>query len=166
MKLLKTFVIVCSLGALAAPVLAQAPRGHGGPAAGGRAPAIMNGGIRGPRSWNDFHHDNAQARLSPHRFGGTNLPRSNGWRGTFSDFEPLLWQGGRWQHLSHGGRFGWWWVVGPDWYFYDTPVYPYPDVYTPVGRPFGWWYWCDFSQEYYPYVTTCPVPWESVMPRE
>jgi hypothetical protein len=176
MKVLKTFVIVCGLGALAAPVFAQGghdgPRGRGGPSAAGpargsmRAPAIMNGGPQGPRSWNDFHHDTAPAKVSPHRYGTTNLPRPNNWRGTFSDFELPFWQAGRWEHLNHGGRFGWWWVVGPDWYFYDAPVYPYPDIYTPVGEPFGWWYWCDFSEEYYPYVTTCPVPWESVMPQE
>jgi len=106
MKVLKTFVIVCGLGALAAPVFAQGgqPRGHGGPAAGGsiparggmRAPAIMNGGPHGPRSWNDFHHDTASAKVSPHRYGATNLPRPNSWRGTFSDFELPAWQGGRW----------------------------------------------------------------------
>ena len=60
---------------------------------------------------------------------------------------------------------GWWWVIGPNWYFFDAPVYPYPDLYTPLGEPIGWWYWCDPYQDYYPYVTYCPVPWESVMPQ-
>ena len=31
----------------------------------------------------------------------------------------------------HGGRGGWWWVVGDAWYYYPQPVYPYPDPYTP-----------------------------------
>ena len=69
-------------------------------------------------------------------------------------------------HGAHGGRDGWWWVIGPDWYYFDQPVYPYPDLYTPLNEPIGWWYWCDPYQEYYPYVTYCPVPWESVMPKE
>ena len=35
-----------------------------------------------------------------------------------------------------GSRFGWWRVVGGLWYWYPTPIYPYPDPYTPpVGRP-------------------------------
>ena len=67
--------------------------------------------------------------------------------------------------MNHGGQLGWWWVVGPDWYFYNEPVYPYPDLYTPYNQPIGWWYWCDPYAEYYPYVTYCPVPWESVMPQ-
>jgi len=80
-------------------------------------------------------------------------------------FDAPVWQRGAWQHVVHGGRLGWWWVVGPNWYPFNAPVYPYPGLYTPYDRPFGWWYWCDPYQEYYPYVTTCPTPWESVMPR-
>jgi hypothetical protein len=32
------------------------------------------------------------------------------------------WEGGRWRHESHNGRFGWWWDVGGVWYFYPRPV--------------------------------------------
>jgi len=131
-----------------------------------RSPQIFRGGPRGPVNWGDFHHDTAPARIAPHRFLDTNLPRPNGWRGNARDFNLHTWQGGGWQHGSHGGRFGWWWVVGPDWYYFDQPVYPYPDLYTPYNMALGWWYWCDPLQEYYPYVTYCPVPWESVMPQE
>lgn len=145
-----------------------APSGHAGGGGSGavRAPQVFHGGPRGPVGWGDFHHDTAPARVTPHRFTGTNLPRPNSWRGNAGDFNLRNWQGGGWQHSSHGGRFGWWWVVGPDWYYYDEPVYPYPDLYTPFGQSLGWWYWCDASQEYYPYVTYCAVPWESVMPQE
>ena len=45
------------------------------------------------------------------------------------DFE--RWRGGGWFHGLHEGRDGWWWVVGPDFYFYPAPVYPYPDPYVP-----------------------------------
>jgi hypothetical protein len=112
------------------------------------------------------HHDTAPAKVTPHRLGGTNLPRPNSWHGNARDFTLSNWQGGQWQHISHNGRLGWWWVVGLDWYLFDTPIYPYPDLYTPLNEPFGWWYWCDAYQEYYSYVTYCPVPWESVMPRQ
>lgn len=124
------------------------------------------GGPRGPVGWSEFHHDTTAARVFPHRYGTTFLPRPNAWHGNFHDFDWGRWHGGQWQHAWHNGRWGWWWAVGPDWFFFDEPVYPYPDLYTPLGYPFGWWYWCDAYQEYYPFVTDCPVEWESVMPRD
>lgn len=144
------------------------PMGVGAPHGGGgfHAPTVFRGGPRGPMGWESFHHDTAPARVSPHRLSGTNLPRANAWHGNVRDFDLATWQGGRWQNVVHGGRLGWWWVVGPDWYFFGAPVYPYPDLYTPFGEPIGWWYWCDPYSEYYPYVTWCPVPWESVMPMD
>lgn len=129
-----------------------------------RGRSLFIGGPRGPMGWHDFHHDTAPAKIAPHRYGNTNLPRPNSWHGNVHDFDLGNWQGGGWRHENHGGRFGWWWVVGPDWYFFDEPVYPYPDLYTPLGEPIGWWYWCDAYNEYYPYVTYCPVEWEAVMP--
>ena len=51
-----------------------------------------------------------------HRFGGRDLE---------------IWRGGRWYHGRHEGRRGWWWVAAGIWYFYPSPVYPYPDPYTP-----------------------------------
>ena len=36
------------------------------------------------------------------------------------------WQHGYWFHGAYVGRPGWWWVVGPTWYYYPAPVYPYP----------------------------------------
>ena len=130
------------------------------------APQIFHGGPRTQMPWTAFHHDTAPARVAPHRFGNTNLPRASNWHGSMNDFDLHAWQGGSWRHALHDGRLGWWWTVGPDWYYFNEPVYPYPDLYTPFGEPIGWWYWCDPSQEYYPYISYCPVPWESVMPRE
>jgi len=75
------------------------------------------------------------------------------------------WRGGRWYHGSHDGRFGWWWTIGPQWFFYDRPTYPFPDIYGPAGAPRGWWYWCDVYQDYYPFVTRCPSGWRPVPPR-
>ena len=150
------------LGLALTPAVAQRGPEHGRGAGHGSVSARP----RGNAGWGAFHHDTAPARIAPHRFGSTNLPRPNGWRGDVHRFDVPNWQRGAWQHVVHGGRLGWWWVVGPDWYFFNAPVYPYPDIYTPYDRPFGWWYWCDPYQEYYPYVTTCPVLWESVMPRD
>jgi hypothetical protein len=156
---------------LASPVEAQRnggpSAGHAGPRGGAAAaPRGNSGAPRGPATWGDFHHNEAPVRISPRRFGSTNFPVPNGWRGNVRSFDSVRWQGGQWLHVSHVGRLGWWWVVGPDWYFYDAPVYPYPDIYTPPGEGFGWWYWCDSSQEYYPYVTYCSVPWQRVLPRD
>jgi hypothetical protein len=27
---------------------------------------------------------------------------------------------------------GWWWVIGPAWYLYPAPIYPYPDPDAPI----------------------------------
>jgi hypothetical protein len=75
------------------------------------------------------------------------------------------WRGGRWVHDRHAGRFGWWWVVGPQWYFYPAPVYPYPDPQLPpaVGpAAVPSWYYCANPPGYYPYVARCVVPWQPV----
>jgi hypothetical protein len=32
------------------------------------------------------------------------------------------WEGGRWRHEAHNGRYGWWWDVGGVWYFYPQPM--------------------------------------------
>ena len=88
-----------------------------------------------------------------------------------------VWRSGSWHHGRHGGRLGWWWVVGGIWYFYPAPIYPYPDPYVPpyvvvqpappaatpaVPAPAQNWYYCEASQEYYPYVSICPAGWKAV----
>jgi hypothetical protein len=103
----------------------------------------------------------------------------------FPDHDLGRWQGGYWHHGHHLGRHGWWWVVGGAWYFYSDPVYPYPDPYTPpvvvvsppvvsapplpapaepvvAPAPAQYWYYCDASKTYYPYVATCPAGWRRV----
>ena len=68
--------------------------------------------------------------------------------------------------------------MGPDWYFYDSAVYPYPDAsvamevdadqeedYTPpvvdtVQVPE--WYYCSSPAGYYPQVASCSVDWTPV----
>jgi hypothetical protein len=34
----------------------------------------------------------------------------------------MAWEGGRWRHERHNGRYGWWWDVGGVWYFYPQPM--------------------------------------------
>ncbi|MGY8683542.1 hypothetical protein Q2941_38065 [Bradyrhizobium sp. UFLA05-153] len=66
----------------------------------------------------------------------------------------LAWEGGRWRHENHNGRYGWWWDVGGAWYYYpermdgppayisedyidDVPVAyaPPPPAYAPPPPP-------------------------------
>jgi len=108
----------------------------------------------------------------------------------FTPREASLWRGGAWRREFHDGRFGWWFIVDGIWYFYDRPVYPYPTfipevVYipdeeygydedlgddAPASLPNGvfygngqyYYYYCPALQAYYPYVASCPSPWQTV----
>jgi hypothetical protein len=84
-----------------------------------------------------------------------------GWHGDIHNFDHGHWRGGHWWHGGYGGRDGWWWIVGPDWYWYSAPVYPYPDAYVPPGMTSGYWYWCEQYQDYYPNVGACPSGWQA-----
>lgn len=102
-----------------------------------------------------------------------------GWRGDRHTVE--IWRGGNWVHGHHEGRLGWWWVAAGMWYFYPSPVYPYPDPYlppvvvvnqqppaappqaaAPVQPVAPLWYYCDSAKAYYPYVPSCPEAWRAV----
>lgn len=89
-------------------------------------------------------------------------PLSHNWRGDYHPYDRDHWRSGHWWRGRRWNHWGWWWIIGPDWYFYSVPVYPYPDIYTPPGEEAGWWYWCDYYQQYYPYVTYCPTGWVRV----
>jgi hypothetical protein len=109
----------------------------------------------------------AQEHLHGHDFHGRDF-------GHFSPAERSVWQGGRWVHDWHDGRYGWWWTVGGFWYFYPEPVYPYPTYVppavvvqqappAPTGLPPAQsWYYCDNPQGYYPYVASCNGTWHAV----
>jgi hypothetical protein len=103
-----------------------------------------------------------------------------GWHGDihhFNDRDMGRWRGGHWNHGYHDGRLGWWWVVAGLWYFYPQHVAGYPDPYTPppvvvvqptapavssTPPPSQYWYYCDASKAYYPYVPSCPAGWRMV----
>lgn len=101
-------------------------------------------------------------------------PPRPGWNGDihrFPDRDWHVWRGGNWVHGPHDGRLGWWWVAGGLWYFYPAPVYPYPNPYEPpvvqlpqatLPPPTSYWYYCEASRTYYPYVASCPAGWQRV----
>lgn len=109
----------------------------------------------------------------------TTVPAYYGrWHGSIyrlHDHDHVRWRHGRWHHGYHGGRLGWWWTVGPSWYWYPAPVYPYPEPYTPpvviqvpttpAAPPQAqapMWYYCAQPEGYYPYVSECPGGWQPV----
>ena len=90
--------------------------------------------------------------------------------------------------LAHGrgGRVHFGFFIGPPvWYYpfyYPPPYYYYPPpvvvqssppVYVerpaeaaPAHEPAqqGWWYYCEQTRGYYPYVKSCPGGWQKVPP--
>jgi hypothetical protein len=110
----------------------------------------------------------------------------------FSRKQLARWRGGRWNNTCYGGRCGWWWFAGGQWYFYDSPIYPYPlevsaitylesegaaaavaEPTMPVVQPAPApafsaqslpqvWYFCAAANAYYPYVSSCPSGWQIV----
>jgi hypothetical protein len=130
-------------------------------------------------------HDHRDGR---HAHGGR-FDRS--WHGNIRYFgarDLHHWRTGHWIHGHHDGRLGWWWVIAGIWYFYPAPVYPYPDPYVPpviVQQPPvviqqtppasttpqtttppppapAYWYYCEASKNYYPYVSSCAGGWKKV----
>jgi len=104
----------------------------------------------------------------------------------FGPEEMARWRGGSWRNSCFGGRCGWWWFAGGQWYFYDHPVYPYPLVVSefayvepvpvapapvyvapapvavaPPPQP-PVYYYCDNPPGYYPSVPTCPTHFRAV----
>jgi hypothetical protein len=67
------------------------------------------------------------------------------------------------------GPWGPWGWPGPFWYPPTTIVVPaQPMTYIERGSapaaPESWWYYCDASKGYYPYVKECPSGWQRVPP--
>ncbi len=92
---------------------------------------------------------------------------------------PALAHGGH----GHGGRvhFGLGFNFGPYWgpWYYPPPYYYYPPavvVAPPASPPVyversdapapaqSYWYYCEASRGYYPYVKECPGGWKAVPP--
>ncbi len=119
-----------------------------------------------------------------HEFNGRNVRR-------FNHEELASWRGGRWNNSCFGGRCGWWWFAGGQWYLYGAPTYPYPlavsEVYylepveavpirpyvampviqtrpMPVAAAPQFLYYCDNPSGYYPQVTSCATSFREVAP--
>lgn len=87
---------------------------------------------------------------------------------------------GRRSSVHIGLGFGYWGPFwGPPWWYYPAPYYyPAPVVVqrapvtyieqgssdAPAAASPGWWYYCDASKGYYPYVRECPSGWQRVAP--
>ena len=103
---------------------------------------------------------------------GFERERHQPWHGDihrFHERDLAIWRGGHWFQGRHDGRRGWWWIVGPTWYYYPAPVYPFPDPYQPpiAVLPPGqalpsYWYYCPNPVGYYPYVAACATGWQRV----
>ena len=93
--------------------------------------------------------------------------------------------GGRHHHHHHGhGRLSIGLHFGAPLLWHAWPSYgwyvPPPVVYAPVvvpssppvyverddapARESGWWYYCEATRGYYPYVKECPQGWQKVPP--
>lgn len=137
-------LIVAMLAALTLPGVAIAQHGgHGG------APAGHSGHVGG--------------RAVGGRFGGGGFGGhfAAGPIGRFGARDLATWRAGYWWHGWRGGRVGWWWFAGGFWYWFASPVYPYP-TYVPgdwIGggypAPGAVWWYCDNPPGYYPYVQGC-----------
>jgi hypothetical protein len=64
-----------------------------------------------------------------------------------------------------------WWYHPAPYYYHPAPTYvpAQPTTYieqgsAPAGDSGGWWYYCDTSRGYYPYVKECPSGWQRVPP--
>lgn len=127
-------------------------------------------GRGGPRGGGQ-HHGGEQHFGGQHFGGQFDGGRHDGWahhggpphwrgdvgRSYGHDWGP--WRGGHWHHGYHGDRLGWWWIVGPAWYYYPQPVYPYPG---PWAGPAQYWYYCPSSRVYYLEAPACP-DWRQVL---
>ena len=64
------------------------------------------------------------------------------------------------------------WYYPPPYYYYPPPYYYYPAApaqpteYVERIDPSeqGWWYYCEESRGYYPYVKECATAWKRVSP--
>jgi len=81
-----------------------------------------------------------------------------------------VWRRGEWHNGWRNGRFGWWWTVDGVWYFYDQPVYPYPEIVSdvtiiepePPAPQAAVYYYCQAPAGLYPSVPRCSIPFQPV----
>jgi hypothetical protein len=139
--------VLFALSGIFAGESALAGKGGGGKSGGG-----MWGGVKSaPQS-------RPQASSHPH---GSGHHRHGGHHHHHKNFVGV--------GVGFGYPWGWWYPP-PYYYYYPYPVaYPFqPVTYIEQGgapasvEPAGWWYYCETSTSYYPYVKECPAGWERV----
>lgn len=166
MKKLIAIVAVLASASLATVVPADAARGGGG--RGG------SGGHGGPRFGGHNHQSGGAFHGQGHR-SGFHGHGGHGFRGHF----PARVAGGRF-YWGVGPYWGGYWGASY-WYppYYYPPAYYAPSYYSPAYSPGynavepqsyiqspapSYWYFCESSQAYYPYVQQCPGGWLTVTP--
>ena len=136
---------------LAAGSAAADRRHHGGH--GGRGHPES----RGTHSQGSRDHDRSRSRRDRHYrprfYGHRGFHRYDGFRGNF------------------GFYFGSPFYADP--YYWNRYPYPPPTYYVPQQpriyiqqnqqQPY-YWYWCANPPGYYPYIKSCPQPWQKVVP--
>jgi hypothetical protein len=164
----KLLIAACALLALPGAAFAQPGGSHGGGSSHGGG-----GGHGAPSSRGGFSAAGGGFRGGAGFRGGVGGIGSRAFAagpvGRFGARDVAAWRGGFWWHGYRGSRFGWWWFTDGFWYWYDAPLYPYPDyvgdyyvpsqAYAPPGQV---WYYCYNPAGYYPYVPACPSGWRVV----
>lgn len=85
----------------------------------------------------------------------------------FHDHDFFRWRSGHWSRGVHNNRVGWWWVTNGLWYYYSSPIFPYPNPFIPSGIAVSpsalgqTYYYCDNPAGYYPYVPRCNGAWRN-----
>lgn len=116
-----------------------------------------------PAALAQHDHDRGAHHGAGHPHPGDHGYGNHRWHGNGAVIYGPGWRGGHWAHGHHGGRLGWWWVVGPSWYYYPAPVYPYPpELLVPLPAPVQYWYYCEALRGYYPNVSACPTLWKAI----
>ena len=89
----------------------------------GMAAQHDNRGRNGDIRWNSDRHDNRNIGRERVVVSERNVRRVAPYYRMHDD---RSWRKGRWERTRYNGRYGWYWIVGNDYRYYDQPVYPYP----------------------------------------
>jgi hypothetical protein len=145
-----------------------APR-SGGSVSGGGARWVGGGGRYGGASRGGAWVSGGSGRWIA---GGYRGGYYGGYRGYYGGgYRGGYWYGGTGIFIGGLGWWGWpgWW--GASYPYYAAPpvvVQPAPTEYiqqAPAPQAEAYWYYCQESGTYYPYVQTCPGGWVPVVPQ-
>src|ERR1700730_7273609 len=109
-----------------------------------------------------------------YEYGGGSGRHGGGWSGGDGGWRGGGWEGGEGGALGRGlglGSLGGALATAP---YYAAPYYAAPYSAAPYYAAPGYgyapapaapttWYWCDPYQQYYPYVSNCPIAWRQIV---